>query len=119
MSAITHALLGPWTAWDLQAEPYKGGEFEYLGRIIYLGQRPEGIFLARFLDVRSARVHRFFGETAELALEHAVDYIRDFLSGQERRLVVLEDSDSSARSLLERLNREYLERQRAAGILPR
>lgn len=109
-------LLAPWCEWDFRGEEL--GALELEGRTLHLSRLPEGLYLARFLDLSSARVHRFIGETRELAIQHAADYMRDFLSGRERRELVLADADTFQRGELERLNARVLEERRAARLTP-
>lgn len=110
--------LGPWQPWDLRGEPWGRSEYPVQGRTVYVSKLPEGLYLARFVELARGQVLRFFGETGELALQHAADYINDFCKSAERRELVLADADSSARSLRARVIRELEERKRREGSRP-
>lgn len=106
--------LGPWLPWDFRGEDL--GAREIHGRTVYFSRLPEGLYLARFLDLEGAGVRRFFGETRELAEQHAADYMSAFLTNPERALLELERARNYAEGVLLRTIGRLREERRELGL---
>ncbi len=107
------AELGPWSPWDFRGEAH--GEREIHGRTVYLSRIPEGLYLARFLDLERGQVRRFFGETLELAEQHAADYLVAFNSTPERARLELERAEHYAQGVMLKTISRLLE-ERAPNV---